>query len=347
MKKPHHLFLSRLLPVVSLGLLGTAAQTAAGELPLLRDGVRSATWEIRFLEAPYQADITYSASGHYFVIQGEKYRKVDATGRETFALARSGDTFRPPFAPFIVEPEGIYDLSRPRPERLAFVQVVNGEKGQKMAQDLWRWHFGRAYRRADVVFYGRVHDQLHRIPAYMRIEGEWLIFYAAPGDVTFDQDLDLGSSIEGYPPKIPRMTLLQDPQTGQFSAEASTIRHGEKPVPEGQLDYSLPGRFEWLSYHATTAVDRTYYGDLPLSYTGEAAFQITLEGEPLRFREAGYSSVLGRRDSRMSWFVLPAEMAEGSPISFLEFRPYNNMDTLGSQGVYVIRKRDGCQRDAC
>jgi hypothetical protein len=332
--------MSHILSLVSLLLPGTlTAPAVADELPLLRDGIRSATWEIHFLDAPYQADITYSASGRFFILRGAKYLKVDAAGRETFSLARTAATFQPPFTHFIVEPEGLYDLSQPHPTRLPFVQVVNGEKDRQMSRDLWKWHFSRAYRKADIVLYRRSHGELHRVPAYMRIDGDWVIFYSAYDDIDLHHDYDLGASIEGYPPKFPRMTLLQDPQTGQFSAEASVVRHGEKPVPEQRLEYSLPGRFEWLSYQASMAIDHITHTNIPVSFTGPAEFQITLEGEALRFREAGVSSLLGRRESRMNWFVLSAELTDGAPVSFLEFRPYTNMDTLGSEGVYVIRHR--------
>lgn len=332
--------MSYIFSLASLMLPGTlTAPAVADELPLLRDGTHSATWEIQYLDRPYQADITYSASGRFFMIRGQEFRKFDTAGRETFSLARTAATFQPPFTHFIVEPEGLYDLSQAQPKRLPFVQVVNGEQDRQMSRDLWRHHFGRAYRKADIVFYTRPRGELHRVPAYMRIDGDWVIFYSAYDDIDFHHDYDLGASIEGYPPKFPRMTLLRDPRTGQFSAEASMIRDGEKPVPERHLDYRLPGRFEWLSYDASTVMDRTYYASLPLSYTGPAAFQITLEGEALRFREAGVSSLLGRRDSRMNWFVLPADLTEGSPVSFLEFRPYGNFDTMGSNGVYVIRRR--------
>jgi len=43
--------------------------------------------------------------------------------------------------------------------------------------------------------------------------------------------------------------------------------------------------------------------------------------------------------SNLSWFTVPEPYVSDVNVSFLEFRPGSNIDTMGSDGLYVIRPR--------
>jgi hypothetical protein len=78
---------------------------------------------------------------------------------------------------------------------------------------------------------------------------------------------------------------------------------------------------------------------VPAVLAGPAWYRLSIGDEAMTFRETGVRYVFDAFDSRLSWFVLPEPYSAKTGVSFLEFRPLNNLDTEGSDGLYIIRPR--------
>lgn len=328
--------------IMSACLMSGAQLVAADTLtnpPLLRDGSASEHFELVFLSDSYLADVSYSPEGSFFLAQAKQVKTFDSSGQLRFTLEWSEDMDRIPMTHYFVTSEGIYDLSEAEPKLNVFAASLNDDTTRTLKVESWRRVFTELYEKSDVVVYGRRPSfELGLFPAYMRIEGRWLVIYTSP-DIDVKNDFDLGSRIAAFPPKFDRMVYLKDPETGNLAADNRRLRETSDMLPEDSLTYRRPGRLEWVSLNANRVLDSSYYLSIPLAYTGPAVHELTLQGEVLRFREYGVKPVLGARESNLNWFALPESLANRSQVSFIEFVPNTNISSQGSDGIYILRPR--------
>ncbi len=328
--------LSNLL--ISLCLSAPVTQAdESGQPPLLREGTSSKSYELVFVGNSFLAEISYSREDDFFLVQDDHFRVFDTAGHQRFALKRKATTHRVPMTHYVATSEGIYDLSETESVFQQFAARINDDPSRTLTVKSWQGIFGELYEKADVVVYGREPDfDLVRFPAYLRIEGRWVVVYI-PIKVDVQDHFDLGSTMESFPAKFNRMTYLKSPVTGALAADNYEIRNSNSPLPEDDFTYRQPGKLDWVSFRKQNTLDSTYYLGIPLSYTGPAVHELTIQGETMRFRENAVKPVLGQPESNIHWFTLPERLADRSAVSFLEFTPGNNVSSQGSDGVYVLR----------
>lgn len=309
------------------------------DAPLLKNLSGTASYAIGHIGNPYFPLITYDPKGDYFIVVGREITKFDRAGRKTFTFTIEGDSQLLPFSHFIVTPDAVYDLSRTTPVSEPVVQVVNGNKDSTFTLASWQRRYAEAYAKADTVILADNFADHHKQPSFMRIDGQWLLFFTSRSNVDIDVDWELGVTIEGFPAKMDRTIHLKDPATGQYAANSQRVRDGEVALPEDTLNYPPLGRLKTLRFDKTYVSEHIAYTPIPLILAGPAWHRLSIGDEAMTFRETGARFVFGAFDSKLSWFVLPEPYSAKTPVSFLEFRPLNNLDTEGSDGLYIIRPR--------
>lgn len=326
--------------VLAVSFALASAVLAKDELPILRDGLSSETYEVQFLDNPYAADITFHPQKQFFIYQYGDYIKIDARGRKVFQLEYSEGLYRPAFTPYVITKRGLYDFSQARPKPRQIVKFYNDKKDRRLTRDSFIKVFGKSYAQADVVVYGNYDSDVGRYPAYMKIGGDWSIFYVSPGNIEVESDYDLGITIEGFPPKFERMILLRDPVQKRYSHNSSRVRDREVSLPEDRLQYPRNRKLTKLSYKSQYVSEHYAYTSIPAIRGGYAIHQLNIDGEKIDFKEIAVRSAFSLKvDTNLNLFVLPKPYASKVPVSFLEFRPGNNIDTSGSDGVYIIRPK--------
>lgn len=314
---------------------------AQGSAPLLSEGPTSTHYQIRFLNNPYMANIAFHTRDKFFLIEGTEFIKVDRQGQDVFRLAATAITFRPRFSSYVVTPKGIYDFSEVQPQQQPFVQIVNDDADRTLTRDSFFQIFGQAYKNADVVIYGEIDSNISRLPAYMRIAGEWILFYISPSNIDIEQDFDLGDQVERFPAKFARMIMLRDPARKQYAHNSRRLRDEIISLPEDGLTYPSNPSLSVLSYSSSYVSDEYVYTPIPALFAGLAGHRLDINGEVLDFMEIAVRPSLSLTvETHLNLFVLPEPYANNIPVSFLEFRPGNNIDTRGGDGVHVVHPKD-------
>ena len=319
--------------------------------PLLKDGAASEAYELAFLSDPYSAKITYSPEGNFFLVQDRHFRKLDGAGKEVFSVEQDGILVNPPFSHFIVGPSGVYDLSRDPVTKESFTQVLNADPERTFTKESWRRVFEQAYGKAEIVVHGDLSRDSNKYMTYFKIGDDWVLLHTAGREIEIDHDYDFGIRFKGYPAKFDRMILLRDVQRGLFSHDSGDIREDSLRVSSRQDDfYDLPERglryrrdvsLETLFFRKQAVSAEVAYTSLPITLKGRADYRLRIGGDALSFWEIAVRPVFASLDTNLNLFVLPEVYRDRSQVVFLEFRPGNNIDTAGSDGLYVIRRKPG------
>ena len=319
--------------------------------PLLKDGVESATYRLEALSQPYRTRITYSPESNFFLVVDRQFRKLDGAGRQVFAVERDTVTVNPPFSPLIVAPQGIYDLSRDKVILEPFAQVLNDKAGKTFTKDYWRKVFDRAYAQAEIVVHGDYQSDIRKYASYFKIGDDWVLIHTSTSTIEVERDHDFGTRIPGYPAKVDRMFLLRDPQRGVFSHDSAEIREdlgrfAPEPddvaeLPERGLRYRPDVSLETLFFDKEFVSEEAAYTSIPITLAGRADHRLRIGGEDLNFWEVAVRDIFSPLDTNMNVFVLPEAYGDRSEVVFLEFNPGSNVETAGSDGLYVVRKKAG------
>lgn len=312
---------------------------ALNDAPILKDLKGTARYAVSHIGDPYQAFITYDPKGDFFLTQGREVQKFDSTGRKTFAFPMTGESEIPQASHFIVTREAVYDLSRAQPLPEAVVQVINGDEDRNYKFETWQRIYSEAYARADRVIQADFLPGLHKQPSFMRIDGNWVLFYTSSSNPSLDVDHLRGVTIEGFPPKMDRTILLKDPARGRYAAGIRGPANDGKSLPEAALNYRPLGQLERLRFDKTYVSEYITYTPVPVLLAGPAWHRLVIGEEEMTFRETGVREVFGAFESNLSWYILPEPYSAETAISFLAFRPSNNQDTEGSDGLYIIHPR--------
>ncbi len=317
--------------------------------PLLKDGVESEAYRLEPLSNPYRARITYSPEGNFFLVVDRRFRKLDGHGRQVFAVERDPATVNPPFSPFVVGPSGVYDLSREEVTLQPFVQVLNAAADRTFTRDTWRAVFDQAYAKADVVVHGGFQSDNSKYASYLRIGGDWVLIYTSLSAIDVDHDTDFGTRFPGYPAKFDRMILLRDPQRGLFSHDSRDIRENlpraasgpgdVTDLPERGLRYRDDVSLETLFFDKDFVSSEIVYTSIPLTLGGRADYRLRIGEDELNFWEIAVRPVASPLETNITVFVLPKAYGNRSEVVFLEFNPGSNIDSAGSDGLYVLRRR--------
>ncbi|MCF6232265.1 MAG: hypothetical protein L3J36_04070 [Rhodobacteraceae bacterium] len=326
-----------------VSLIALASPGAAqNEIPLLKAGLTSQNYEVSFVAAPYMADISFHRQGRFFIVgraSNDDVLKFDATGQMVVRLKYSGDHFRPRFSPYVTTRGGIYDLSQETLRLLPITRKFNRSK-RRLSRAAFVAEFSPHYARADVVVLGDFNAANAKYAIYLRTGGKWTIFYISPSVVDFERDDDLGNTIAAFPPKFERMVLLSDPVRKRYSYSDRRLREREIRLPEDKLRYGRSPSLKRTSYRSSGVFETIPYTPIPGAFAGIATYRLTVGGEKVAFRERAVRGALRARATfNMSLFVVPKPYDQEVPVSFLEFRPISNVDTLGSDGLYIIRPR--------
>ncbi len=314
---------------------------ALGDAPILKDLEGTARYAVFYIGDPYQAFITYDPKGDFFLTQGREVQKFDNRGRKTFAFPMTGESELPRASHFIVTREAVYDLSRSQPLPEPVVQVINGDEDRNYGFESWYKIYFDAYARADRVIQADFLPGLHKQPSFMRIDGKWVLFYTSTSNPSLDVDHLRGVTIKGFPPKMDRTILLKDPARGRYAAGIRGPGNDGKSLPEAALNYRPLGQLERLRFDKTYVSEYFAYTPIPALLAGPAWHRLEIGDEEMTFRETGVREIFGPFESRLSWYILPEPYSAKTAVSFLAFRPSNNIDTEGSDGLYIIRPLAG------
>lgn len=310
------------------------------EAPILKGAGGSEAFEVVWISDPYLSNVTYQPEGRFFITTGRQIRKFDQTGQQVFSFEHTGESQNPPFSHYILTPEGVYDLSRDIPVLEPIVQTVNGDENRAFTQAGWEQTFAQGYADAEIVIHVNPTLDYVRPASFLRINGDWVIAHTAHENVKITTDWELGTTFEGFPQKHNRTVLLKDVAEGHYSSDSDRVRDGSVGLAEDQLQYPAQGQLTMLGFDKAR-LETAAYIPIPVSIRGPAYYKLRIGEDDLIFREMGVQHVIskGGFSSNLSWFTLPEPYAADIPVSFLEFRPGNNMDTMGSDGLYVIRPR--------
>lgn len=309
-------------------------------VPLLAKGPASQSYELVRIATPYLSNITFLPGENFFLVQERDIVKFDARGSEVFRLKLADDHHRSAFSPFVVSPEGIYDLREANPRVIPFGHKVNAAEGKSLSRENFLKNFQANYNAAEIMVLGERDDAVGKQATYLRIGGNWVLYYLTPRAIKTVVDYELGHSLEGFPEKFPRMNLLKSSASGQYSFDRWEVREGKRTLPERLLSYPKSPRLTLRSYNSEYISDEIPYISIPTERGGPAFYSLTIGGEDIRFWEMATRRVLRTRiNTNMNLFVLPTPIANQIPVSFLEFRPGNNINTAGSEGLYILRPR--------
>lgn len=307
--------------------------------PLLKDGVGSDNYEVSFIFDSYAAKITYSPSGNFFMIEDHFYRKFDAQGNQVAELPDAHEWINPPFSPYLISTNGIYDFTETVPHKAPFMRILNDDGRTRFTKERWQELFDSFYEKSDVVLYGEPDSGTSRYPAYFKADRGWIVLYTTRSHIEIDDDYELGVSFAGYPAKYERMVLLKDPHAGVYSLDNYRLRDGIWTVDEDDFTYPMGYGVEILSFRKEYVSSEIAYTPIPIVYNGPGIYQIKAGNEVLNFQETAIRAIGSRASSNMTRFVLPEQYFGNTNVSFLEFRPGNNFDTSGSDGLYIIREK--------
>ncbi len=315
---------------------------AKSDIPLLNSGLTSQNYEVVFLNEPYMAYVSFHRQAHFFIVGSDNSNliKIDATGHEVFRLAYSSDNFRPRFSSYVTTKHGVYDLSDPQPQLIPITNTYNGEKKRDLRHKAFIKLFAKHYADADVVVYGDFNDDHSKNTIYLRTDNKWTIFYFSSLYIDTLRDYDLGNTIAEFPPKFERMILLSDPVRKRYSYNDYRLRDRTIRLPEDKLRYSRATKLKRRSYKSSSVFREFPYTPIPATFMGISTYRLSVGGENMEFKERATRGIIQlRAESNLSLFVLPKIYEKIVPVSFLEFRPNSNFDTLGSDGLYIIRPK--------
>ncbi len=332
-------YFTQLITLFSLFIL---SPTYAGNetYPLLKQNITSKSYALQKVSDYWSmSNITYSPSGNFFLVKGRPLVKINAQGDEVYSLQLKERYTHLPFTYYIATPKGLYDLSKKRPSLERFEQIVNDSKTRTLTVASFTEIYSQAYKDADVVVYGtpNFEDGIDKYRAYMWIKGGWVLFYLSYDAVELDADYDFGITVANYPAKHNRTVLLKDTHTGTYSADSYRLRDHETRLPEQRLKYPTRSKLKMMQY-AKESVSERYRG-IPVVYKGTAHYRLTVGGEHLFFREIAMKAIGKRVSTQMNWFVPPAPYQQKTSIGFLEFFPLSNMSSMGSGGVYILKRK--------
>ena len=136
------------------------------------------------------------------------------------------------------------------------------------------------------------------------------------------------------------MVLLQDLDRKQYSHAFSDIRDGLIGLKEKRLRYRSSTKLKMVSYNNIGVSEHLAYTNIPILMKGTALYRLSVGNETINFKEIAVRTVLSRKvDTHLNLFIVPKSSAKDVSASFLEFLPGNNLDTMGSDGLYVIRPK--------
>lgn len=319
---------------------GSAHAEQEQDVPLLANGPASQSYELVRIAKPYLSNISFLPGEDFFLVQGRELLKFDMRGREVFRLELTADLHRTAFSPFVVSPKGVYDLREEKPRVLSFRHKVNTEPGKSLSRESFLENFQANYDAAEIMVLGEHDDAVGKQATYLRIGGDWVLYYLTPRALQTVVDYELGNSLEGFPEKFPRMNLLKSNDSGLYSFDRWDVREGRRSLPEHRLSYPKSPRLSLRSYNSEFVADEIPYISIPTERGGPASYSLAVGGEDIKFWEMATRRVLRTNvNTNMNIFVLPSSIGTEVPVSFLEFRPGNNINTAGSEGLYILRPR--------
>lgn len=310
---------------------------AHAEFPLLKDNVQSDTHELHFLHDTYATHITYSPIGNFFLVVDRNYLKIDASGTTVFSHPTAYETVKPPRSFYIIDANEIYDLSASEVRAETVVEILNDSSTRRFKEDYWQNIFTTLYDSASVVLFGSEYTENNKFPTYFKVDQGWVLLYSSYDHISLEYDRKVGATLNGLPAKYERMVLLKDPDADVFANGDADYYNRFMP----ELDFEYPARYgvQMLSYQKEFISANNVYTPIPAKISGPASYEIKVADGVLNFRETAAQMVGSGPASNMTRFILPTQYFGNADISFLEFRPLNNIDTSGSDGLYVIRPR--------
>ncbi len=327
---------------VLIGLATCAAHPLLADvaIPNLGSGIGSASFELVRISNPYSADLTVAGDGRFYVSADSHWRRIRPTGIEDFALERQGDDYRVPFSPFVLSADAVLDMSMEPPEWVPVTQRINAFHDRALTAGSFADVLARAYDQADVMVVGQYDDTLDRQRVYFRVDGAWVLFFMSHRDIDIEHDWVTGFSIAGYPTKHSRMYHLADPTGMHLAHPEREVRDKVRRLPEHDMTYPTDIRLIREDFDVKYVSEHLAYTNIPILMGGLASYRIDVGGEVLRFRERATRHVMGISvKTGLQLYRAPALVASNPPLAFLAFLPGNNVDTLGGDGLYVLRPR--------
>ncbi|MEM7489926.1 MAG: hypothetical protein AAF390_12475 [Pseudomonadota bacterium] len=329
----------RVLAGLAGGFLMPAGAARAG-VPALADGIAEGRLTLARLGDSYVSDLSVAADDGFVLSLGRVLQRLDPAGRVTFAWDWDGAAYRVPFSHFVILGDAVLDLSAAAPRWRPAVQTINGEAGRVLTAESFDRLLAEADGKADVVIAGQTDLDLLRLPVFFRIGGDWVRFFVPADTRPYSEDWVFGARVEGLPLRHPRMTYLADTADGRLAHPEREVRDGRVRLPEHGMDYRSDLSLSRRGFDMSHVAAEIVYLGLPIAVGGETTHTLRAGAERLRFREIAVRELWpgGRLRTHMRLFVVPAGRQAAFPAAFLEFRPRNNFDTLGGEGLYVLRR---------
>ncbi len=306
--------------------------------PYLKEGVVSENYEIRYISSPYKAFITYDSKHNYFFIAQEPYRKIDHNGVEKIKIEFNGQLDNPLFTHYVFDKKGVYDFSKDTVKKENFSKIINADYSMKAKE--WNSLFKEYYRKAQVVVYGNDMDYKY-YPIYLKINNLWILLLTSSYD-GINQDYSTGISFDGYPAKFNKMILLKSAQTKDFSNGLTQLN---TKAEEYSLNYPKNFKIKRLFYKKEMVAENFPYTSIPQEYSGTAYYRLKTGGDTLKFKEKALKHCLRISiKTYLNWFVLPKKYIQNTEVSFLELRYPHNINESGSNGLYIVKKKESAKQ---
>lgn len=310
----------------------------------LYEGVTTTNSEIiRISESPYNA-IAYHEKENYFIVYGDdKISKLNSRGVENFSIDIQEGVCFADFGAFVFTDTKVYDLSQEIIKEIKIKKIIHATEEQVKLKGFLNL-LNQYYNKASKVLYIATYDpDNHKV--FLKIGNDWIGLYISKKNsfgINFHSN---GEILKKFPEKYKRLIVLKNPVNEVYSTRSSgsetfsSLSYDVAPSKEEELDYPKNKKITISYYQKEKTLAVFPYTSIPVSFRGDAYFNLKIGNELYKFKEMGVKSVgfSFTIAHDISYYVLPKKYNKNSAVSFLKVFPSSSLRETGSKGLYVVR----------
>lgn len=335
------LFFDKCTPV---NILSALKKFDYKDLPDLKDGTSSASYQLKKISDETSNNILYDAAGNYFLVESNfTIKKLDDQGNELFSTNKR-DTYLPRFTSYAFDSSGVYDLSAKKIEKQAFTTI---NKNQTLSTAAWQTTFDKYYHEAEIVLFGFTDLFGKANPVFMKVKGDWIVLIMTDDEMRLDETRYVtGIHFKGYPAIYHHLNLLKDTRKNTYSDFESTSDKWLQSVTgvhfrESELSYPTDREIKTLDYKKTGVDAEIAYTPIPVSWLCVTSQSLLINREELLFKCGGTIDVgiFNKVNPYLQLFSVPQKYLTKTSVSFLTSAFYSNAWPSQNDGLYIIKRK--------
>jgi len=309
----------------------------------LKEGVSSEQYVIERISDASNQTLLYDTLNNTFMVSNIVNLKIIDKFGEIINDIKLTDEINVPFRThYAFGDTFLYDLSLNELKKEYFKEVIKPPKD--MSSNEWIDIFKNYYDKASIVIYGNSLTSKENKRIFFKVDADWILLYMG-GRYHLKGDWWSEHTFKGYPAKYNKLILLKDQQNKlyadfQDTTDAQVRRNYGRRFDEKRLKYKAL-KIKQQAFRKKIIYETIVYTSIPSSVGGTAYYSLKKGKDIIYLKENAVRPVffLSKVDNYLESYSIPQKFNDKSDISFLKCVYPSNINSSGSKGLYLVKKK--------